>query len=348
MPHRLHLAAAARACGILLCSLSAGLLAITTLAFLRMPDRLAAFTVMPLWAWGLAGALLLLPAVSLWRARPPLLLAAAWLAISASLADETAPLLRRIHTPAFPPGPKPSAPAPGQILRVATLNCAVFHFGNPAPDLLAWQPDVVLLQDAFPHQAARIAATVLPQNSHLRFHRSNAILSRFEIIGEARLPSHRALQVTLRLPNGQSLRVTNVHLGSAATDLRLHRRDAWQTHRANRQLRRQELSTILHAFVSPVHQAGLPLILGGDFNAHPTDPIHRQLRKTLIDCFADSGTGLGNTYHRRFPILRIDHLYTSPSLRPLRATTATTLHSDHRFVIADILIPAPAPPTAPH
>jgi endonuclease/exonuclease/phosphatase (EEP) superfamily protein YafD len=57
----------------------------------------------------------------------------------------------------------------------------------------------------------------------------------------------------------------------------------------------------------------------------------------FVDAFAACGTGWGNTYQRRFPILRIDHLYATRHLTPVRCRTITTRFSDHRMVVADYL-----------
>ena len=47
--------------------------------------------------------------------------------------------------------------------------------------------------------------------------------------------------------------------------------------------------------------------------------------------------GWGNTFHRRFPIVRIDHLYATRHLIPIRCRAVTTRNSDHRMVVADFL-----------
>ena len=57
-----------------------------------------------------------------------------------------------------------------------------------------------------------------------------------------------------------------------------------------------------------------------------------------MDAFASVGTGWGDTFQRRFPILRIDHIYATRHFTPVRSLTVTTRTSDHRMVVADFLM----------
>ena len=151
-------------------------------------------------------------------------------------------------------------------------------------------------------------------------------------------------QVTIRHPGGAEMVVVNVHLRTAATDLRLWDKSAWVAHKNNRVLRQQELAVTLQILEDTVPFPNIPVIFGGDFNAPATDLVHRQLTPDFNDAFASAGTGWGNTYQRRFPILRIDPLYATRHFTPLRSRVVTTRNSDHRMVIADFL---PGPSVAP-
>ena len=92
-----------------------------------------------------------------------------------------------------------------------------------------------------------------------------------------------------------------------------------------------------------------PTLFGGDFNAGATDLVHRQMDADFVDAFAAAGTGWGNTSQRRFPILRIDHLYATRHFTPVRCRTLTTRCSDHRMVVADFLVNQPLPDrVSPH
>jgi endonuclease/exonuclease/phosphatase (EEP) superfamily protein YafD len=238
-----------------------------------------------------------------------------------------------------PPLPGHAAPHEGlEVLRIATLNCSLFAHGDPSSDLAAWEPDIVLLQEAFPHQVRRIADALYGGRGDYRAHFTNGIVTRWKIQREVRNPNQRNQQISLKLADGRSIEVVNVHLRTAATDLRFWNRSAWREHRTNRSLRRAELSTVQQILEKTTSFPNSPTLFGGDFNAPASDIVHRQLGFDFNDVFATAGTGWGNTYQRRFPILRIDHLYATRHFTPVRCRVVPTRHSDHRMVVADLLL----------
>jgi endonuclease/exonuclease/phosphatase family metal-dependent hydrolase len=139
--------------------------------------------------------------------------------------------------------------------------------------------------------------------------------------------------------SGTAIEVVNVHLATAATDLRLWQRSAWRDHRANRAKRRTELQFTQQVLERSTDFPNTPTLFGGDFNAPASDMVHRQMTRDFIDAFAVSGTGWGNTYQRRFPILRIDQIYVTRHFTPVRCRVVATRNSDHRMVVADLLGP---------
>jgi endonuclease/exonuclease/phosphatase (EEP) superfamily protein YafD len=336
-----------RTAGRTLAGLSLLLLAATGFAFLRQPDALAAFTVVPLWLWAGIGIALSLAAV---RAGPRLLPAAClagWLLALMTGADEARGLLRLGHQS---PQPGPPATHEGRpVIRVITLNCGLLRFGDPAPDLARWNPDIVLLQETYPSHARHIATSVFGGHAAIQSHRSNAIASRWPVTPRPSpadgTRNHRNQHAVVTLPDGRDIEVLNLHLVTATTDLRFWAPDAWRSHRNNRRLRREELTRSLAAFGGSGTSPDALAIVGGDFNAPANDIIHRQLAPGLQNAFSAVGTGWGNTYHRRLAILRIDHLYANRHLIPVRSRAHTTRMSDHRMVIADFLLPPP--PTDP-
>jgi endonuclease/exonuclease/phosphatase family metal-dependent hydrolase len=48
--------------------------------------------------------------------------------------------------------------------------------------------------------------------------------------------------------------------------------------------------------------------------------------------------GWGNTFHRRFPMLRIDHIYATRHFDPVSSGVVPTKATDHRMVISDLLL----------
>ncbi len=309
----------------------------TVYCFARLPDRFAAFTVMPIWLWGGFGLLLACIAFYFLRASLSLVMTAVWAVTLLVGADEARVLANFGKSP-----PLPGVVPPHQgreTLRVITLNCAQFKYGNPAKDIAIWQPDVVLLQDVFPHQVRQVADVLYGGLGDYRAHKFNGVVTRFGIQREIRNPKLPNHQVTVVTDSGTAIEVVNVHLATAATDLRLWKRSAWRDHRANRAKRRQELQFTLQVLEQSTDFPRTPTLFGGDFNASASDIVHRQMTRDFVDAFASAGTGWGNTYQRRFPILRIDHIYATRHFTPVRCRVVATRNSDHRMVVADLLGP---------
>ena len=329
-----------RSAGWTMVGLSLLLHLVTVYCYSRQPDRFAAFTVLPIWVWGGLGLACAVIAFYFLRASLSLVMTAVW-AVTLLVGADEARVLAHFGRSAPQPGVA-TAYEGEQVIRVITLNCAMMRFGNPAPDIARWKPDIVLLQDIFPHQLRLFTDTIHGGRGDYRMHMTRegglCILTRWKIRREVRNPSLRSQQVTIELPDKRTFEVVNMHLETAATDLRFWLRSAWREHRINRAVRHNELATVRQVLEQTTRFPNTPTILGGDFNASASDPVHRQLSREFTDAFAAVGTGWGNTFQRRFPILRIDHLYTTRHFTPARCATATTRHSDHRMVVADFIL----------
>lgn len=307
----------------------------TVYSYSRQPDPLAAFTVMPIWLWGTIGLILSTIAFYFLRASLSLIMSAVW-AVTLLVGADEARVLSNFGKPA--PRSGPAEPYEGKrVLRVITINCALFSYGDPAFDIAAWQPDIVLLQDAYPQHVQHIANILYGGLGDYRAHQTSGVATRGKILREIRDPARRNQQVAILMPDGLEIQVVNVHLATAATDLRLWQRSAWIDHRNNRLLRQQELATTRQILEQTTNFPNVATVFGGDFNAPAFDIVHRQLSRDFVDSFAAAGTGWGDTFHRRFPLLRIDHLYATRHLIPVRARAVASRHSDHRMVVADYL-----------
>lgn len=82
------------------------------------------------------------------------------------------------------------------------------------------------------------------------------------------------------------------------------------------------------------------MIVCGDFNFPPPSNSYRALRESLTDTFAATSYGFGLTYavHARVPAWRIDYVWCGAGVRPLRCRLGAWGISDHRPVIADLLV----------
>lgn len=72
------------------------------------------------------------------------------------------------------------------------------------------------------------------------------------------------------------------------------------------------------------------VLVCGDFNDTPISYAHRTIQGDLTDAFAESGRGMGVTYHQNFFWFRIDNILHSPNVRSMNCTVDSKLnYSDH-------------------
>ena len=313
-------------------------------AYARRWDHAAALTVFPFWAWCLLGALLGLVSWLFYRQRWVLGVMALWIVTMVIGSDETKPLLRL----------RADLPQPGvpqnfngeKMLRVVSLNC---HYMNPicAEEVLPWHPDIVLLQEA-PSPAALegLARRLYPdgKSKHLIGGYEVAVLTRGEVqafvatVQQMSTPTiMRELPCTILL-DGKKIHVVCVHLQGAVTDVGLHRLSTWDSHYRNRLSRREEMKDVRRYLEIQKTMEGAPIVIGGDFNAPAGDAVFRELIPEFTDAFAAVGSGWGDSFPNKTPLLRIDHIYANQRLQPMRARTVQTVNSDHRMLVVDFAL----------
>ena len=80
-----------------------------------------------------------------------------------------------------------------------------------------------------------------------------------------------------------------------------------------------------------------PVVVCGDFNDAPLSFIYRKFSNILKDGFFEKGNGFSFSYRGNIPFLRIDYIFTSPTLSFQEYQTVRTLtYSDHYPVVARI------------
>ena len=86
-----------------------------------------------------------------------------------------------------------------------------------------------------------------------------------------------------------------------------------------------------------------PIILAGDFNTSHTSTILEEFRAAgLLDSFTQVGDNWGMTWPYTSdmrPMIRIDYVWASPKLYPLRLERGSFQGSDHLPLIADFALP---------
>ena len=274
-------------------------------------------------------------ALLLLRASLSLIMSFIWI-LTIFVGSDEAKVLSNIGTKAPLKGiPLPIGTTP--VIRVVSLNCKNYSAGNPTNDILAWNADIILLQEIHPYFVKGICDKAFQNKGFYRIHHSSGIISRWPIKRDGRIDQFRDHQCTIQSPDGLSMEVMNVHLGTAATDARLWLRECWTTHKNNRLFRRNELGAILQTLdttASPIKNA---VIVGGDFNAPAQDATYRLMDRDYRDAYLQAGCGWANTFPRSLPMMRLDHIYISSRLKCVRATAETVANTDHRILVTDLI-----------
>jgi len=89
------------------------------------------------------------------------------------------------------------------------------------------------------------------------------------------------------------------------------------------------------ALKTHMNNSPYPIILGGDLNSVPSSYIYRHISSGLNDAFLNSDVGIGGTYNRIFPKIRIDVLLYSKQLQAVQFRRPVNKLSDHYPLIAD-------------
>ncbi len=237
-----------------------------------------------------------------------------------------------------------------RALRIVTYNVGrrTRLAAELASDIERARPDIICLQEAqvcFPldhageDSVARPIARFFPG-----WHSASAgdvcILSRFPIASNrsfALRGGRRTLEVRLTTPHGP-LRVLTTHISTSFAGqapyrgLRAQIREIIPNARQAAGARLEQIGPLDAALDA---DPTTPLLLCGDFNTPPRGLLYRHLRGRLDDGFARAGSGLGLSFPAKFPLLRIDYIWT----RGVRAQTVQVAPmgaSDHRMVVAQV------------
>jgi endonuclease/exonuclease/phosphatase family metal-dependent hydrolase len=159
-------------------------------------------------------------------------------------------------------------------------------------------------------------------------HYGNAILSRhpFSVLSEGNLArrcgEQRAVQWLKLSIAGLPVSVMNTHLS-------IHFRE-----------RLMQIEQLLSAEWLANAERGVPLVICGDLNSSQFSPVYRRLGKDLVDAQRANGRRAAATWPSRLPFIRIDHLFTSSSLRvdrcEVRRDSLATVASDHLPLVAEL------------
>jgi endonuclease/exonuclease/phosphatase family metal-dependent hydrolase len=100
---------------------------------------------------------------------------------------------------------------------------------------------------------------------------------------------------------------------------------------------RQQEADRLQDLLRERRAMGLPIVIGGDFNATPESAVVKKvLAFGLRDAWTECGQGDGFTFPADKPIKRIDYLFLTGSLTCTAAQVIDTLISDHRPLLVTV------------
>jgi vancomycin resistance protein VanJ len=256
----------------------------------------------------------------------------------------------------------PPEPAGTLSMRIMTCNA---KYGNRdiaalINDIARHVPDVVLLQDAGGSLSSPLGDYFREWN--VRSFGEYVIASRFPLsAAEVRwisFPGEKQTCLRCRLLIGATaITIYNVHFQSPRVGLnafRTARKRPWYLPKAIHQLENNAEARLMQARAIRefVRQEQGPVIVAGDLNSPDPSQACLTLRDAgLHDAFAEGGRGYGYTYghflfQHRLPWLqvswmRIDHIMISAQLKSFRCRTGTGEASDHRPVIADLILKLP-------
>jgi len=217
------------------------------------------------------------------------------------------------------------------------LQARAFKIEQIRESIQQWDPDIVCTQETY-HDSF---ADLLPGYQHRRGSDSR-IFSRLPILDHRRVtigttPPRKAILCEIETPSGP-LSVLALHLPRATERGGIPRElGALAEHvTGGMHVRAEKFGDLLEWLPED-----RPLLVVGDMNTPPASRHYRDLARHLTDAFAARGTGFGYTWlwRSRWPMMRIDYIWCGGGVRPVTCFTGEAGLTDHRQLIADVLVP---------
>jgi endonuclease/exonuclease/phosphatase family metal-dependent hydrolase len=181
---------------------------------------------------------------------------------------------------------------------------------------------------------------------------SNFPIIKWERVQPIREYNHTFVWADLQVGK-DTIRFFNIHLQSMHFvkkdyDLieNIDNQDIEEVKRTGKSLiRKMKLANIMRAIqINAVKEEVLkspyPVILCGDFNDVPNSYSYKTISNLLTDTHVSNGFGIGRTFQKLSPTLRIDFIFCSESLNPLQNAVITPSMSDHHPVKAAFSFPS--------
>jgi vancomycin resistance protein VanJ len=182
------------------------------------------------------------------------------------------------------------------------------------------------LADLYPHQVLR------PRDGSFGM----GLLSAFPILEDETGADPAVIRVRLDVGGGRTVTVIDAHPFPA----RIEVTSAFRLPTGYDPSERDAALRLLRGMVERSAAGGDDgVLLVGDLNVSDREPAYGEIAAGLLDAYLEVGWGPGGTWrpsrleHLPFGLLRIDHMLSTPSIRPTRATVdCTPRGSDHCIV----------------
>lgn len=313
------------------------LLAFVVLAIclLNRWDSMVAVTLIPVWAWAALGMAVSLACWLVCRELAPLVMFCLFLAAGIGFSEETLTIIRELGVAIR--GGKTQDTAAEKPFRVVNVNSA--GSVEALKKAIDGQPDVVIIQQAPGEtELEAVADQLYGVDRCVSMHKTSAIIARGVWLGEIGDSESATMHVRLKLADGVILDITNLDLGDLIPRFNIWRPSVWKelmdTRISNRRLVRACLGE------NEITSNDIGRIVAGGFGTPPGDDVFRPLETSgLIDTFRAAGIGWGNTYPSDYPFLRIDQIWVSPNLEPVKSITRLNSSSPRRTVVCELRLP---------
>ena len=295
------------------------------------PDWLAPVILIPAWCWLSSGLPLAL--FGFRRDHKSLFAAvlAMWGVFAFLFVEEARSLFR---TEAMSTTDWQTVRESGDGLRVVSLNCNVGQT-RCVEEVAVWQPDIVLLQESpGAEQLNRLTTSLFGEDGDSLHGGDVSILASGKITPKIADPNSHFVHAEMHLPNGELVDVVSVRLAPPVPRIDFWMPGFWADHCNKRMEHREQIAELMR------HVQRIPaahhVIVGGDFNAQPTDDSLVELRQRLSDSFLAAGRDWGATGTNEYPLFRVDQIWVSSNLQAVSSIAHKTQHLDHRIVVCDL------------
>ncbi len=317
---------------ILLIYCSAVLLLVISVCLWIQPDWLAPVSIVPAWCWLLPGVILVCLGYNRKYKTTFSIVLFLWILFTAIFIEEARSILFSRSTPT---SQWKNAQENGLGIRVLSLNCA----GNAraAEEVTKWNPDIVLLQESPSREnVEQLAYKLFKENGCFLFGTDTSLIVNGTIGSSRNDPASHFTYAEVELQSGKKVNVISLRLSPPVFRLDFWKPGFWIDHREKRIEHRQQIAEIISYLKTTSQET--PVIIGGDFNSPPNDAALTAMRPQFRDAFSKAGNGWGATGTNDYPLFRVDQIWISQNFQATSLTAHNTLHSNHRFVIADLIL----------